>query len=192
MTRKPKPPPWPPARTPRLLLREFRETDFEDVHAYGADPEVSRFMVWGPNTLEDSRAFLDRTLANQAASPRTSFNAAVEFVEEARVIGAIELRIKSEPDRTAELGYTFGRAYWGRGLGVEAARAMLGHAFEAWRLHRVIAACDVRNRRSWRVMEKLGMRREASFRKDALVRGRWRDSYLYALLAREWRKGLGG
>jgi RimJ/RimL family protein N-acetyltransferase len=190
MARKRRPPAtWLPVRTARLLLREFRESDLDDVHAYGSDAEVTRFMLWGPNTPEDSRAFLARTFEAQKASPRASFNAAVELVAEQRVIGAVEVRIANPDNRTAEIGYTFGRLYWGQGLGPEAAEAMLAHAFQTLRMHRVIATCDVRNTKSWRVMEKLGMRREALFRKDALVRGHWRDSYLYALLANEWRDG---
>ena len=60
------PKPWFPLRTDRLALREFREADLADVHAYAAIPEVSRFMTWGPNSEAESRAFLDRALASQA------------------------------------------------------------------------------------------------------------------------------
>jgi RimJ/RimL family protein N-acetyltransferase len=55
-------------------------------------------------------------------------------------------------------------------------------------MHRVWATCDIRNVASYRVMEKLGMRREALFRKDALQKGEWRDTYLYAVLAEEWAR----
>jgi [ribosomal protein S5]-alanine N-acetyltransferase len=68
----------------------------------------------------------------------------------------------------------------------EAARAILGVAFRELNLHRVWATCHVRNHASYRVMEKLGMRREAHFRKNAFEKNEWRDSYLYAILAEEW------
>lgn len=58
--------PWFPIRTERLLLREFREADFDAAHVYASDPEVVRYMDWAPNTLDDTRAFLDRMLAAQA------------------------------------------------------------------------------------------------------------------------------
>jgi ribosomal-protein-alanine N-acetyltransferase len=53
-------------------------------------------------------------------------------------------------------------------------------------VHRLLASCDTRNHGSYRVMEKLGMRREALFRKDEMLRGEWRDSYRYAILEEEW------
>jgi RimJ/RimL family protein N-acetyltransferase len=184
--------PWLPLSTERLVLRAFREDDLGDAHAYGSDPEVTRFMLWGPNTIEDSRAFLERKLAEQAVWPRPSVNAAVELAAEGRVIGAIELRAFGSAERTGEIGYSFARAFWGHGYACEAAAAMIAQGFGRLRLRRIVATCDVRNRGSWRVMEKLGMRREGCFKKDVKVRRGWRDSYLYALLAEEWRKGRAG
>ncbi len=179
--------PWLPLRTPRLILREFREDDLDAVHAYGADPEVSRYMVWGPNTPEDTRAFLDRVLDAQAVWPRRAVSAAVELTCGGPLIGAAELRVIDPDNRIGEFGYTFRRDAWGHGYGPEAAAALIRQGFDALGLHRITANCDVRNRRSWRAMEKLSMRREATFRKDVRVKGRWRDTYLYALLKEEWR-----
>jgi len=182
---------WRPLRTERLILREFREADMDDIHAYGSDPEVCRFMLWGPNTPEDSRDFLDRTLAAQKTRPRDSFNIAVELADQGRLLGSVEVRLVDRSSRAGEIGYTFARPAWGQGFTTEAARAMLRHGFERLRLRRIVATCDTRNKGSWRVMEKLGMRREGEFRQDVKTLRGWRDSYLYALLAREWRRGAG-
>ena len=181
--------PWLPLRTPRLILREFRESDLDAVHAYGCDPEVARFMVWGPNTPEDSRAFLDRALEAQQTWPRASVNAAVERADSGRLIGSAELRVIDAANDWGEFGYCFHQDAWGQGYGPEAASTLIVQGFGPMGLHRITATCDVRNRRSWRVMEKLGMRREATFRKDVRVKGRWRDTHLYALLKQEWRGG---
>jgi [ribosomal protein S5]-alanine N-acetyltransferase len=176
--------PWFPIRTERLLLREFRDIDLEDIHAYAAAPEVSRFMTWGPNTPEDSRAFLDRALAQQSDWPRAHVGLAVE--RDGRVIGSIRMDLQGDDGAEADLGYTLSADHWRQGLATEAATAMLGVAFGTLDLHRVWATCDVENFGSFGVMEKLGMRREAHFRQDKRVRGVWRDSYLYAILAEEW------
>ena len=53
-------------------------------------------------------------------------------------------------------------------------------------LHRIVATCDVRNRGSWKVMQKLGLRREGRFRRDRTIKGAWRYTYLYARLADEY------
>jgi len=179
-------PPWHPLRTERLLMRDFRHTDLEVVHAYGSDPEVARYMEWGPNSLEDTRLFLDRALANQAAWPRLDFGLAMEFAETGVVIGSINLCLRDAASRTAEIGYCLHRDYWRQGIAHEASRALVDVAFKTLGLHRVFATCDVRNVGSFGVMEKLGMRREGQFLQDREIKGAWRDTYLYAVLAEEW------
>ena len=176
--------PWFPIRTPRLVLREFREGDLADIHAYAAIPEVCRFMEWGPNTPEDSRAALDRALASQGEWPRKHVGLAVE--REGVVIGSIRMDLQGEKTADADFGYTMHPDHWAQGLATEASRALLEIAFQTLGLHRVWATCDVENTGSYRVMEKLSMRREAEFRQDKLIRGEWRNSYLYAILADEW------
>ena len=189
MTRRRNPPKtcWLPLSTPRLLLRPFQEDDLADAHAYASDPEVTRFMIWGPNTREESRAFLDRKLAEQSVWPRADVSMAVELVAERRLIGAFNLEIVDPVHRTAEFGYCLASVHWGRGYATEATGALIRHGFEVLGLHRIIGTCDTRNARSWRVMERLGLRREGQFKRDRKARRGWRDSYLYAVLASEWR-----
>lgn len=178
--------PWFPVRTERLLLREFREADFDDVHAYGADPKVARFMEWGPNTPDETRAFLDRALANQQTWPRPDVGLAVQHLADDRMIGSIRLWVIDEQNATAEIGYSLNADYWRQGYCTEAARGLLRVGFEVLKMHRITATCDPRNRGSWAVMEKLGMRREGRLRASKQIKGAWRDTYVYAILADEF------
>lgn len=177
---------WFPIRTQRLLLRELRPSDEPDIHAYGSDPVVSRFTHWGPNTPEQTSAVLAARLTAQQTWPRPNVTLALELPEAQKVIGGIELRDRGE--RSADFGYVLNRHYWNQGYCTEAARAVLDAAFRKLAMHRVWATCDIRNQASCRVLEKLGMRREACFRQDVLQKGEWRDSYLYAVLAEEWEE----
>lgn len=181
------PAPRPPFRTERLILREFRAADAVALHEYGADPEVSRFTDWGPNTPEQSREVLGRFLERQAARPPHELNLAVELAAEGGMIGSVRLELKDAANRTADLGYVIHRHYWGRGFVTEACQELLRIAFEVMDLHRVWATCDARNVGSYRVMEKLGMRREGVLRKGTLRKDGWQDTLLYAILAEEWR-----
>jgi RimJ/RimL family protein N-acetyltransferase len=178
---------WFPIETERLVLREFRASDESDVHAYAGDPEVVRLMIWGPNTFEQTRAFLQTVLKAQEQWPRPFVELAIEPKGEGRMIGSIGLRVKDERNRSADIGYVLARKDWGCGYMTEAVRAILEVAFRRLELHRVWATCDPGNHASYRVMEKVGMRREAHFRKDAMKKGEWCDSYLYAILAEEWQ-----
>jgi len=184
--------PWFPLRTERLLLREFRMGDFDDVHAYATDPEVVRYMEWGPNTPEVTREVLARWEADAAVWPRPGVTLAAELLDTGRVIGSIRLEVTSPNDRTADFGYSFHRPWWRQGYATEAARAVVAVGFDKLGLHRVWATCDVRNVGSWGVMEKLGMRREGLLRRNRLVRDGWRDSYVYAVLAEEWEAATAG
>nr|MBO2508612.1 GNAT family N-acetyltransferase [Bacillota bacterium] len=177
---------------PRVVLREFELSDFEAVHAYGSDPEVVRFMVWGPNEPPDTEAFIRhaRELAQQ--EPRTSFELAVTLRESGALIGGCGLRVNRTLVGDADIGYVLHRDYWGRGLAAEAAGLLLQLGFGQLGLSRIWATCDVENRASARVLEKIGMQREGRLRRNLLVRGRWRDSYLYAILADEWRQARDG
>ena len=174
--------------TERLILRDFRLEDTEAVHAYGSDPEVTRFMPWGPNSPEDTAAFMARVLDQQATWPRLDLSLAIELKAEACVVGSIALHLRDIRNASVEMGYVLRRDLWGQGIVSEAATAMTSLGFRLG-LHRIAATCDVRNTGSYRVMEKLGMRREGCFRQDRQLRGAWRDTYLYAVLAEEWAAG---
>ncbi len=165
---KPDERPWFPIQTERLQLREFRSNDYEDVHAYASDLETVRFMDWGPNTPRISRERLDLMLKEQAVWPRADVNLAVELVERRQVIGSARLGLDGLGG--ADVGYTYGSAFWRKGYGYEAALALMTAGFEALELHRIWATCDVRNVGSIALLEKLGMRREGALRKNRRVR----------------------
>ncbi len=180
-----------PLRTERLVLRDFVERDWSAVHEYGSDPDVVTFMPWGPNSEEDTRAFIESALASQREESRDKFELAVTLADSGRLIGGCGIRVSAPSDRGADMGYCLRRDHWGLGLGTGASRAIVRFGFEQLGLHRIIATCDVENRASARVLEKIGMRREAHFRADSAIRGEWRDSYLYAILEDEWRAQRG-
>jgi len=176
-----------PITTPRLVLRDFIENDWEVVHEYGSDAEVARYMPWGPNTEEDTRALIARAIASRSEEPRTKFELAVTIAESGRLIGGCGIRISRPDDLGADMGYCLRRDCWGIGFGTEASRALVAFGFQELGLHRIVATCDPENTASSHVLEKTGMRREALLRSDSKIDGRWRDSYLYAIIEEEWR-----
>lgn len=180
---------WFPLQTRRLVLREFLAADERDIHEYASDLEVVRYVPWGPNTPEDTRRVLNERLKEQKQWPRDDVTLAIELKGERKVIGSIRLGIRDPSNRTADFGYVLNRSYWHRGYTTEASQAIVRCAFLQLNLHRLFATCDTRNGTSMRVMERLGMRREAHFLADVLQRAQWRDSYLYALLETELRRG---
>jgi len=172
-------------KTRRLLIREFTQDDYLGVHAYASDPEVTRFMEWGPNTPEETRAFLSRAAEHQRENPRFNYTLAIEHPQDG-VIGGCGVYVTSLQNRNASIGYCLSRLHWGRGYATEVASKLIAYGFEALGMHRITATCDPRNTASWRVMEHSGMRREGLLREDKQVRGEWRDSLVYSILRGEY------
>jgi len=173
--------------TQRLLLRDFVPGDLADIHAYGREPEVVRYMDWGPNTEAQTADFLKRKLAAQRALPRAEYELAVVLKETGRVIGGIGLRLSRPAHRAGDMGYVFNPQHWGRGYCTEAAAAIIAFGLGELGLHRIYAICDPDNRASARVMEKIGMTYEGRLRDYTWKKEKWRDSLIYAILETDTR-----
>ncbi len=170
--------------TERLVLREFTVDDYEAAHAYASDPRVVEYMSFGPNTPEDTRQFLRRAIEKQRQSPRTGYTLALTIGGE--LIGGCGLTVTDAKLGEGEIGYCMRPEFWGRGVGTEAAGALIGFGFKELGLHRIIAKCDPMNVASWRIMEKNGMHREGRLIENVKIRGEWRDSLLYSILEHEY------
>jgi RimJ/RimL family protein N-acetyltransferase len=177
-----------PIVTARLVLRPFTRDDVDDVWAYQRLPEVARHMLWEPRDRRQTRAAVEQMVAERALVEQGDcLSLAVVWPDAGRVVGQVELVWSSRDNRLGELGYVFNPEYHGRGLATEAAREVLRLGFEDLDLHRIVGRCSARNGASAKLMERLGMRREAHFVEAALIKGDWRDEYVYAMLQREWR-----
>lgn len=173
--------------TERLSIRELCNGDFDVVHAYASDEEVVRFLPFGPNTEDATARFLKRARAAARAKPRVEYDLAVIRTEDGRQVGAVTLRRDGPDSPQAMLGYCFAREAWGHGFATEAAAEVLRLGFEDLGLHRMWAGCAPGNTASIRVLEKLGMRREAHFRQNFHGRSGWSDTLVFAMLEDEWR-----
>ena len=176
----------------RFALREFQSSDVRDVHIYASDPFVTRYMIWGPNELEETRAFIEHAMRKAREEPRLTYELAVTLRDTGELIGGAGLRVYSVEHRNGDIGYIVRRNCWGQGYAIEAARLLLQFGFEKLGLHRIWATCDPENAASIRVLQKMGMKWEGRLRHQFLVRGQWRDADLYAILEDDWRviKGL--
>jgi RimJ/RimL family protein N-acetyltransferase len=172
--------------TDRLILRDFKATDWKDVHEYAIDPDVVKFMEWGPNTVEQTQFFVDVAIEKQREKPRQTFEFAVVLKESAKLIGAAGLRVNAGNDRCADIGYCYNQKYWRKGYSTEACLRLMKMGFDELELHRIYATCDLENIGSAGVLKKCGMRQEAHFVQDKNIKGRWRDTLLFAILDEEW------
>jgi [ribosomal protein S5]-alanine N-acetyltransferase len=119
-------------------------------------------------------------------TPRRCYSLAMVTQQDDRLIGRCGFDLGGPDMPEGMLGYALHRDLWGQGYTTEAVRALIGFGFGTLGLHRMWADADPRNVGSWRVMEKVGMRREGHLLENYLFNGDWTDSYLYAILTREW------
>lgn len=181
---------WP-RETARLLLRRATPDDVPAMWAYRRLPEVSEWLTSAPPDLD---AFTAHQTPDRLA---VTVVAALRDVPD-EVVGDLMVRVEDAwsqaevRDRAAgtqvELGWAFHPAAGGRGYATEAVSDLLRMCFWDMGVRRVEAHCFAANRPSWRLMERLGMRRETHAVKESLHRsGEWMDGLTYALLADEWR-----
>lgn len=173
--------------TDRLILRDFREDDWQAVNEWAADPAVLKYEPSGPETELETKDHIKKILARQKEQPRVSYQFAIINKPEEKLIGHIGITKKSIESKEAEIGYILNHKYWNQGYMTEAACGVVKFGFSQLGLHRITASCDPGNTGSYRVMEKAGMQREGCLREHEFWKGDWRDSLLYAILEQEWR-----
>ena len=174
--------------TRRLLLRDVTAEDEAALRALEAEPALYRYRDSAPPSEEEIGGFFQRTQEVQTLDPRPAYLLAITVPTDGRLIGLVTLSITHRALGQAELGYRLSADFWGQGYAAEAAQGLVGFGFATLGLHRIYALCHPENTGSRRVMEKVGMRYEGYLREDWRYRdGTWRDSLLYAILARDWQ-----
>lgn len=170
---------------PGAVLRPFRVSDAEELTEVVAEnrEHLARWLPWAETSgFEDSVAYLELKRAQIEAND--GFEGAI--VLDGRIVGGAGFHAVDWLNRSSSIGYWLAAEAVGRGLMSDAVRALLDHAFGAWDLHRVIIEVVVDNARSRAIPERLGFREEAVLREAKLLRGRYEDAVLYAMLASDW------
>ncbi|THB72419.1 MAG: N-acetyltransferase [Desulfobulbaceae bacterium] len=162
--------------TDTIQIRPFQLTDFAMVFSYMGDEETTHFLPSGKMSEDQVRTFIDNNTKAFAVLLRKS----------GTLIGHIDF-FACFGDHTYEIGWAFNKAYQRKGYAYQAASMVIGYGFEQLGVHRIIATCQPENPPSYKLMERLGMRKEAFFR-QCIPKGQgvWWDEYLYALLASEY------
>lgn len=169
-------------KTERLLLRNYKTEDWERVHIYGSNPDFSKYELWGPNTLEDTHKFVAEMVQQTETNPRHKFDFAVCLKENGLLIGGCGIRRETESSQVANLGWAINPEFQRNGYATEAARALIDYGFQKLNISVIYATCDTRNASSYKVMEKLGMKKVGFIKGTKEVKGHVRDSYRYEIL----------
>lgn len=163
--------------TERLVLRPFREADYDDLYEFLSQLRDDEFEGYPDISYENGREQLKARLGSDEFY-------AVELKACSKVIGNVYCGNRDYDAK--EVGYIINKHYQRKGYAHEALQAVVDHALRAG-AHRVYAECDPRNEASWKLLESVGFRREAHFRqniyfrKDAEGKPVWKDTFVYAM-----------
>lgn len=176
-----------PLFSERLVVRDLVPGDVQMMHAYASNLDVVRYLFWGPNSFEETQGSLSSFIAAQSDEPRLIYELGIVLAASDELIGALCLYLGNDEMRNdAEVGFVLHPDHWGQGIVAEAAAVLVRASLAELGLHRIWATCDARNAASVRVLEKLGLRREATFKESRLADGKWIDEHCYAVLASEF------
>jgi ribosomal-protein-alanine N-acetyltransferase len=149
--------------TDRLILRRLLPDDLDSLFALYRDPDIRRYFPEGTLSYEETKEELEWFLNGHPEHPELGLWATIHK-ESGRFIGRCGLlpwTIDGRPE--VEVAYLIDKAYWGQGLGTEAAQAILDYGFQQLGLSRLICLIDPANQASIKVATKIGM----TFEKEA-------------------------
>ncbi|HET9222494.1 MAG TPA: GNAT family protein [Roseiflexaceae bacterium] len=176
---------FPVLETERLILREIRLSDAEEVFRIYSDPQVMRFWGSAPMaSLEEARG----QIAGRAAafSARSGIRWAITRKGDDRLIGSCGHWRLIKQHMRSEIGYDLAPELWGQGIMPEAVGAILRFGFERMGLHSVEAQIEPDNQGSRRVLDKLGFVQEGYFRENYYFDGEFTDTAVFSLLKADW------
>lgn len=167
--------------TKRLNIRLITINDLDDIYEYTSDPYTMRYERSEFKSKDQLAKMLQYFIDNKGAY-------AVLEKGKNKVIGQLVL-IPTIPKSNNEynLGYVFHEDYQGKGYCTESSKALLDFAFNTLNIHRIKASCNPENIGSWKVMEKIGMKKEAEFKEKVCFRS---DQYGNPIYTNEYVYGI--
>lgn len=174
------------AETNRIILRHLCHEDIDTFYKYRSNPAVSQFQSWENYKYEDAESFINNQISHVPNLPGTWFQFGIALANSNELIGDCALHTLLDEPRIVEIGFTLAPEHQGNGYVNEAVGTLFNYIFRTLNKHKVIAFTDVRNEKSIRVLERIGMRLEGHLLQNYMSKGQWVDEYQYALLESEW------
>lgn len=180
---------WTPPviKTGRLILRPFTIEDVDSIFRYASSPKVAEFTTWNHNqNKEDSISFLKEYAFKMYDSEQIEPLAITFKSDPHTAIGTVGCPWSTKQNLSMELAYALHHDFWSQGIVAEACSALIDYCFTNTDVQKVKSHCIIENVGSYKVMEKIGMKHEGTFRAHLLIKEQFRDLVFYAILKNEW------
>lgn len=176
--------------TERLELRDLEVSDTQRIFEYRSRPEVSRFQSWGTQSADGIQLYLRDLSKTEPGRPGSWYQIGIILRSSGELIGDCGFQVLETEPRQADVGIALAPEFQGRGYATETLRALLDYLLVALGKDRVFGSVDPRNVRSMRLLQRVGMRKEAHRVKSLWFKGEWVDDAIFAITASEWKSRL--
>ena len=168
-----------------FILRELKADDAPTLLSMLNTEEVARFISPPPTTIEGFEAFIAWTIRERENGNYICFGVVPAGMTTA--VGLFQLRALEAGFGSCEWGFALGSQFWGTGLFVDGARAVLNFGVDVVGSQRFEARAAVANGRGNGALRKIGAIQEGILRRSFLRHGRYHDQVLWSILAEDWR-----
>lgn len=167
----------------RILLSKVTEKDLDFICELECNKDVWLFEEFVEN---DNNIVKSKYLEQMKSNEHVDLVITIVTDNEIMRIGLVQLWSYVAHRKSWELGFGILPKYQGSGYGYEAVGLLLNYAFKNLEARKVVAMCNDQNQKSINLMEKLGMRREGTFKQELKWNNQWRDQHFYSILVSEW------
>lgn len=171
--------------TERLFIRPVTIDDKNEIFEYRRDKEINKYQGWIPEKIEDVEVFIGK-VSKQINVPETWFQFAIVDKETQRLVGDLGIHFIDFENKQVEIGFTLNKDFQNRGFATESVKKVIDYLFNDLNKHRIITSIDPGNKNSIRLVERIGFRKEAHFIESLLIKGKWVDDLIYAMLEKDW------
>jgi ribosomal-protein-alanine N-acetyltransferase len=175
----------PRLETPRLVLRKATTNDAADIFVYASDPDVTRYLRWGPHqNIDITKKYVDEVLQQYSQGQDGPW--LIEYKENHTVIGHIHLMEIELQHQKAQVGFVLSKQYWNKGIMTETLGKILEYCFTQLGMNRIEGWCIIENQAGVRVLERVGMQKEGELREYLFQKGEFWDFSVYSILRKEF------
>lgn len=172
-------------KSERIILKELKYDDLDFMYKLASEPLVYFYEEDEVPSKEETYKKYSKKISRMEEGQDKYLIFVIHILPEEVPIGEVFIQLNWEEMREWEIGYEIHPDYWGNGYATEAVKLLLNYSFENLKAHKVVGFCNAHNKKSARVMERVGMKRDGLLREGRLWHKEWCDEYVYSILERE-------
>jgi [ribosomal protein S5]-alanine N-acetyltransferase len=172
--------------TPRLRIRNLRDSDLEAFLQYRSNPEITKYQGFDTFTKEQAKVFIEEHKNKLKIFPGEWIQYGIEDLSDQQLVGDCAIYLHQSDSRIAETGITISHVQHRKGYAKESMLGMMNFLFEEKGIHRIVETVDAENTASIAMLKSLSFRLEGHFLENIFFKGKWGSEYQFAMLKREW------